>query len=510
MTTNKQQQEEELLILKSILGDAIVDLDNDNIQFEIDVEFQLATPFYLNLIHDSNHLSTLIQNLPPLILTIHFHDEYPSSQDSPTFVLSSCYLSCEFLQKMCQKLDEVWEQNLGQPIVYQWIECLKEEFSLIHEICLSNQDVYERDDSDDEPRAMSTYQSDQAPHVYEQLIEYNQIKEFEKFLHGYHECSICMSNNIPGRDMIRLYKCNHAFCRNCLHDYAQIHINTGSVEWLYCPDSQCQLSLLPAEIKLSVNDDRLYHKYEQLLLQKTLEQMQDIFWCPRCQHPVLTGNEKDNLALCDQCRFAFCKKCKKTYHSQTLCGHEAELAELKRKRRKLRDQLQDLNMVPDDEEKLIREFLAIARIENSTRLCPNPLCQVPIEKNLGCDHMYCIRCRKPFNWSEAADQTTDTKVLFEKYESDINKMQKALQDEKSNREDSDENMLLQEPTIGKLMMKRIKKCPNTKCGKICIKYGNNNYLICQHCKRSFCFSCGNSIINPKQHFGVKCKRQSTV
>ncbi|CAF4737044.1 unnamed protein product, partial [Rotaria magnacalcarata] len=62
--------------------DAIVDLDNDNIQFEIDVEFQLVTPFYLNLIHDSNQLSTLIQNLPPLILTIHFHDEYPSSQDS--------------------------------------------------------------------------------------------------------------------------------------------------------------------------------------------------------------------------------------------------------------------------------------------------------------------------------------------------------------------------------------------------------------------------------------------
>ena len=288
MTTDKQQQEEELLILKSILGDTITDLSNENDQFEIDIEFQLPSSFHLRLIDNSNQLSTLIQYLPPLVLTVHFHDTYPSSIDSPTFVLSSCYLSREYLQDMCQTLDNIWEQNLSQPIVYQWIECLKEQFLSNNELCLRNTDI---NNDNDDPRAMSSYEPSQASHVYDQLLEYNREKENEKFLHEYHECPICMSNDISGRDMIRLYKCRHAFCRACLHDYAQMHINTGSVEWLLCPDLQCQLALLPAEIKTIVNNNRLYEKYERLLLQKTLEQMQDIFWCPRfVQNTILLLN----------------------------------------------------------------------------------------------------------------------------------------------------------------------------------------------------------------------------
>ncbi|CAF1305639.1 unnamed protein product [Rotaria sordida] len=509
MTTDKQQQEEELLILKSILGDAITDFSNENDQFEIDIEFQLSTPFYLRLIDNSNQLSTLIQHLPPLILTVHFHDQYPSSIYSPTFVLSSCYLSREYLENMCQKLDKIWEQNISEPIVYQWIECLKEQFLSINELCLSNKAINNDNDNDD-PRAMSSYQPNQAAYVYEQLIEYNRRKEDEKFLHAYHECPICMSNNIPGRDMIRLYKCHHTFCRICLHDYAQIHINTGSVQWLLCPDLQCQLALLPSEIKIIVNNDQLYDKYERLLLQKTLEQMPDIVWCPRCQQPVLIDSEEDNLALCAQCRFAFCKKCKKTYHSQTLCGHELEIAELREKHRKLRQKMQFLNLIPDDAEKFLREFLAVARIENSTRLCPNTKCQVPIEKNEGCDHMYCTRCRTVFNWSDAQDQTTETKILIENYENDLDKVQQALEHESNIQDNPHESMSLKEPIISKLLVERTKKCPNIKCGKLNIKSGIGNYLICQHCKRGFCFSCGRAVIDPKTHFGVACKRHSVL
>jgi E3 ubiquitin-protein ligase RNF14 len=227
----------------------------------------------------------------------------------------------------------------------------------------------------------------------------------------------------------------------------------------------------------------------------------------RCQHAVLTGNEEDNLALCDQCRFAFCKKCKKTYHSQTLCGHELELLELKEKRRKLRLRMQVLNLQPEDENKLLKDFLAIARIENSTRLCPNPRCQVPIEKNMGCDHMFCTHCKIRFNWSEARDQSTETNVLFTSYENDLEKVEQALARERAD-EDTDNAANL--PIIGTLIIKRSKKCPNIKCGKMNIKSGTGNYLICQYCKRGFCFSCGQSINNPNRHFGNACKRHSAL
>jgi E3 ubiquitin-protein ligase RNF14 len=522
MSTDKQQQEEELLILKSILNDEVIELGDENDQFEINIDFQLPARFYLRLIDDSNKLSTLIKYLPPLVLTVQFHEQYPSSIDPPTFVLSSCYLSRQYLQNMCQMLDKVWEQNLSQPIVFQWIECLKEQFLSINELCLSNIDLNNDDDND--PRAMSSYDPTQAAYVYEQLIEYNREKESEKFLNEYHECPICTSNNIPGRDMIRLHKCHHFFCRDCLHDYAQMHINTGSVEWLLCPDSQCQLTLLPSEIKIIVNNNELYDRYERLLLQKTLEQMQDIVWCPRlikinilnknillffrCQQAVLTGDEKDNLALCDQCRFTFCKKCKKPYHSQTLCGYELELAELKGKYKKMRLQMQALNLSPDDEENVLREVLAVARIESSTRLCPNIKCKVPIEKNAGCDHMYCTRCQTHFNWSDVTDQTSDAKILVEKYENDIDKLHNALEKERNLNDNDDILKAPVAPLISKLLQQRAKKCPNKNCERVNIKSGSGNYLICPHCKRGFCFSCGQSVNNPKTHFGHACKQHS--
>jgi hypothetical protein len=33
------------------------------------------------------------------------------------------------------------------------------------------------------------------------------------------------------------------------------------------------------------------------------------------------------------------------------------------------------------------------------KCCPH--CFVPIEKNMGCDHMYCVKCKHPFLWSQA-------------------------------------------------------------------------------------------------------------
>ena len=229
----------------------------------------------------------------------------------------------------------------------------------------------------------------------------------------------------------------------------------------------------------------------------------------RCQHAVLTGNDDDYLALCDQCHFAFCKKCKKTYHSQTLCSDEADLLELRRKQRELRRRMQAMNMSSTDQRKLLEEFLVVARIETSTRLCPNLRCQVPIEKNMGCDHMYCIRCKLRFNWSDARDQTGESKVLLDAYGSDFDQGLEKLLQQNVTTENLDETMVTKLTTVNKLLSKRTKPCPNIKCGKINIKLGTGNYVICDGCKRGFCFCCGQSTGNPNHHFGHACKRHSS-
>ena len=223
----------------------------------------------------------------------------------------------------------------------------------------------------------------------------------------------------------------------------------------------------------------------------------------RCQQAVLAEHGKGNLALCDQCRFAFCKKCKKTYHSQTLCDQEIDIMS---KRLKLRRQMQALGLQTDDGEKLLRDFLVHTTIENTTRLCPNLNCQVPIEKNMGCDHMYCTRCRTSFNWSQTQDRTNDTKILSQTFKNDIDKIREEFEREKIDIEnETNTSQLTNLPLISKFLVERTKKCPNPDCKKLNIKSGVTNFLICEYCKRGFCSLCGQSVNNPKRHFAKSCK-----
>ena len=170
--------------------------------------------------------------------------------------------------------------------------------------------------------------------------------------------------------------------------------------------------------------------------------------------------------------------------------------------------MEELGLVPDNEEVLLRELLAFARIENTTRLCPNRLCQVPIEKNDGCDHMHCVRCQQSFNWSQAETQTTDAQILNERYDGDLERVRQALERERHT-DGTDDSAPLKPPVITELLMKRAKKCPNTACGKVNMKHGTNNYLICQFCKRGYCFLCGCPVNSKLNHFIRACRQNTT-
>jgi len=44
------------------------------------------------------------------------------------------------------------------------------------------------------------------------------------------------------------------------------------------------------------------------------------------------------------------------------------------------------------------ENASLATMQRTTKLCPGHGCQWPIEKNDGCDHMTCLKCRHQFCW----------------------------------------------------------------------------------------------------------------
>lgn len=64
-----------------------------------------------------------------------------------------------------------------------------------------------------------------------------------------------------------------------------------------------------------------YARFEQLLLQFTLDSMRDVVYCPRrrCQSPVIVESDNRNMGRCPVCCLVFCTLCKRTYHGLTPC-----------------------------------------------------------------------------------------------------------------------------------------------------------------------------------------------
>jgi E3 ubiquitin-protein ligase RNF14 len=103
-------------------------------------------------------------------------------------------------------------------------------------------------------------------------------------------------------------------------------INDGQVKSITCPiDPHCHTELTPAQIA-SIVTKETFHRYDRLLFQLSIDSMNDIIYCPRCQNPVIvtrgnTDDRNNTLGECATCTFVFCTLCGKTYHGVHPCQY---------------------------------------------------------------------------------------------------------------------------------------------------------------------------------------------
>ena len=60
----------------------------------------------------------------------------------------------------------------------------------------------------------------------------------------------------------------------------------------------------------------------------------------RCQAAVLFNSPEDNLGICYQCRYTFCRKCRETYHFQAICPKDYALEKLRQQQEQERQRIQ--------------------------------------------------------------------------------------------------------------------------------------------------------------------------
>lgn len=201
-----------------------------------------------------------------------------------------------------------------------------------------------------------------------------------------HECSICFEEC----EMISVPGCGHQFCSFCILNHIDIKISEGinlrhqrtlvqQTENVFkfsqyidigipCPHRGCTFLMNEQMIRKIMTSELLLSAFDYVLLDQTVNQelAKDLTRCP-----LGCGNflQEDCYCANEDCRMVQKRK--------------REIEE----RRKIRQET-------------IRgaSFLGWS-INVGTKLCPS--CNFQIEKNGGCDHMYCIRCKTLFNWSEA-------------------------------------------------------------------------------------------------------------
>lgn len=221
------------------------------------------------------------------------------------------------------------------------------------------------------------------------------------------ECTLCM-DELPTSDFITL-TCKHSFCKACLVDVFKPGLKEKNSKLWKCPATSCpeqihnndyekilagetipvtELSSLPDdysrdEIKELIKNGAfaqnksMLEECKELLERENLLSHSKIKFCPidYCKAHFYTYFK--GIKTCELCKHQYCNNCLK-YHDMNVSCEEHE---------------QSLNI---GKEKLIQE--TEKWLQEKTKECPNPTCKHRIEKDGGCQHMTCEKCKHEFCW----------------------------------------------------------------------------------------------------------------
>jgi ariadne-1 len=191
------------------------------------------------------------------------------------------------------------------------------------------------------------------------------------------DCGICFESQTK----INKFPCNHRFCNDCLNQYVTIQVKEegGLTGVIKCPGEQCLYELEDESVISIIGQEvALKNKYLQLIANSFVQNNRAMKWCPNalCQNAVLLEagavSQLFESIRCS-CGFRFCFKCHNISHDPVNCEMLLEWAKVK---------AEDMD--------------AQNWILKNTKPCPS--CSTDIEKNGGCMHMTCKKCRFEFCW----------------------------------------------------------------------------------------------------------------
>jgi len=191
------------------------------------------------------------------------------------------------------------------------------------------------------------------------------------------ECPICWED-IPASQSFGL-GCGHWFCQKCFEDYLKDKVKTTAENCVLtsCPEQNCSAKVTDAIVN-KILKTPLLDRYKKFKRRHYLEVQRSIKWCPGpgCTMAIKANRvlrEENTHVSCNKCGYRWCFACYQECHSPITC-------------KQLETWL----------EKCAKESESAHWIISNTRKCPK--CHRRIEKDHGCNHMICTKCKYEFCW----------------------------------------------------------------------------------------------------------------
>ncbi|XP_045900363.1 ankyrin repeat and IBR domain-containing protein 1-like isoform X1 [Micropterus dolomieu] len=214
-------------------------------------------------------------------------------------------------------------------------------------------------------------------------------------------CGICMSSISVFEEPVDM-SCGHEFCRACWEGFLNLKIQEGEAHNIFCPAFDCY-QLVPVEVIESVVSREMDRRYLQFDIKAFVENNPAIRWCPvaGCERAVRLNTQGPGTSTSDALSFPllrspavdcgkghlFCWECQGEAHEP--CDCETWKSWLQKVTEMRPEELAGVSEAYEDAANCLW-------LLSNSKPCAN--CKSPIQKNEGCNHMQCAKCKYDFCW----------------------------------------------------------------------------------------------------------------
>ncbi|XP_068588995.1 E3 ubiquitin-protein ligase ARIH2 [Cebidichthys violaceus] len=202
------------------------------------------------------------------------------------------------------------------------------------------------------------------------------------------QCGVCLQ--VVRRDSLLALPCQHSFCKACWEQHCTVLVKDGMGVGISCMAQECSLQMPEDFVLPLLPGEELKDKYRRYLFRDYVESHFQLQLCPGADCPIVIKVQEPRArrVQCSRCSEVFCFKCRQMYHAPTDCSTIRKW----------------LTKCADDSE-------TANYISAHTKDCPK--CNICIEKNGGCNHMQCSKCKHDFCWMCLGDWKTHGSEYYE-------------------------------------------------------------------------------------------------